>query len=660
MIERLTRLKGQPQEPIQRDAEFAPASYDPPTRTMDLEMSTGARGVRFDWWTGLDFEEELSMEPGAVNLDRANNHAPFLDCHRSWTADNVLGKLIPGSVRVESGKLVGRVQFAADDELDEYGKRTIAKIISGTLRNLSIGYNVQEWERIRAKDRDDDVDMDLYRAVRWEVYECSIVPMGFDDAAKTRGLGGDKTPMNKELNMGLDRDKALAPSAPAEPVVPNGGSIDEAAIREEARKAATEAEKARVSGILMTARKLRIDDSVSEKLITDGVDLEAARAKMIDIHAERSEKAAPISGSFNIDTGGAELDKLREGLVESVANRLDGRMKLTDNGRRFARHSLTDLGRELLGAAGVRVTGSRHELIERMLTRSTHSTSDFPNLFLDAVNKTLADTYKEIPRNWLPLSSYTPASDFKSIHAIQMGAMPDFREIPEGADYEDGTLVDARESYALKTYGRALTLSRQMLINDDLGAFANTLRGLMNSAARHENGLFWSWFTANKSLGDGTALFHTTRGNTATSADAPSASTIDIGFQAIMNQKALGESASPLNIEPGFIIVPPNYRATVDNILNGKIVPGKAADNIPSYLGALVAIVEARINAAQWYLATSPDVYPNFHHSYLAGAEGFQTEEIEVSRQQGIRIGAWIDFAVAATDFRGLYRNAAS
>ena len=52
----------------------------------------------------------------------------------------------------------------------------------------------------------------------------------------------------------------------------------------------------------------------------------------------------------------------------------------------------------------------------------------------------------------------------------------------ENGEFMSGTIAEGRESYKLDTYGRIFAISRQAIVNDNLGAFSD-IGGLFASAS---------------------------------------------------------------------------------------------------------------------------------------------------------------------------------
>ena len=156
-LEKLTRAKPTTQTaPIMRDglelvarmdARFAPDSFDAETNTIAVSLGTGVPVVRYSLGDDEFFVEKLEMSEGAWDLDRMNSGAPFLADHRSYDLDAIIGKFVPGSVRVVNGELIGRVKLSRSKRAED----NVRDILDGVISCTSVGYVVKEW-------RDDGVD----------------------------------------------------------------------------------------------------------------------------------------------------------------------------------------------------------------------------------------------------------------------------------------------------------------------------------------------------------------------------------------------------------------------------------------------------------------------------------------------------------------------
>jgi len=119
---------------------------------------------------------------------------------------------------------------------------------------------------------------------------------------------------------------------------------------------------------------------------------------------------------------------------------------------------------------------ARSEVAGLMLGLDTRSgglmgTTDFPFILANVANKTLRAAYEAAPQTFKPFCRQTTNPDFKTIARTQLGDAPTLDPINEAGEFKRGSTSDAREQYALATYGKVVAVSRQVIINDDLSAF---------------------------------------------------------------------------------------------------------------------------------------------------------------------------------------------
>ncbi len=153
-------------------------SVDADRRTVDLVFSTGAAVERTDYWTGKRYIEKLSMDPKAVKLDRLNAGGPLLDAHSSWTIQDQIGVVEPGTAKIVKGEARATVRFSARESVESIWQDVRDKII----KSVSVGYRILRFEEEQGKDGAPPIRT----ATLWEPYEISLVPMPADFGAGVR------------------------------------------------------------------------------------------------------------------------------------------------------------------------------------------------------------------------------------------------------------------------------------------------------------------------------------------------------------------------------------------------------------------------------------------------------------------------------------------
>jgi hypothetical protein len=161
-------------------------SYDADAHTVKATLSVGAPVKR------MYGTEVLSISPAAVDLQRAaNGLVPVIDSHQIAGIGNVLGLL--KRAWFESGQLAGLLAF--DDS--EVGRMAEGLVTRGTVRGISIGYSVSEWEITDSEGTVVDPDRErlmwdqdyTFTAKRWELLEVSLVSVPADPEAMIRSRG---------------------------------------------------------------------------------------------------------------------------------------------------------------------------------------------------------------------------------------------------------------------------------------------------------------------------------------------------------------------------------------------------------------------------------------------------------------------------------------
>jgi hypothetical protein len=157
-----------------RSGLTSPRGFDPQTREIDAVISTGARVRRRDW--DGEFDEVLGMQPKNIRMGRLNQGAAVLDSHNWSGVGAVLGGIVPGTARQESGALTARIKFSRGSPL---AQRIAQDLADGIQIPLSVGYKVH-------RTIDDRSTMPVTRtAVDWEPIEVSVVAI----AAEETGTG---------------------------------------------------------------------------------------------------------------------------------------------------------------------------------------------------------------------------------------------------------------------------------------------------------------------------------------------------------------------------------------------------------------------------------------------------------------------------------------
>ena len=144
------------------------------------------------------------------------------------------------------------------------------------------------------------------------------------------------------------------------------------------------------------------------------------------------------------------------------------------------------------------------------------STSDFPYILADAMNKVFLGGYNLAPSTWSQWCRRTTARDFKDVKLLNLGGAPALSARAEGKGIAFGSMSESREIIALVEYSAGLVFTRRMQINDDLGVFRDGGAMSLGAMARYkEDDVVYAILTANAAMSDTGLLFNVTAVTTA-------------------------------------------------------------------------------------------------------------------------------------------------
>lgn len=658
-------------------------TVDAEARTVEVVFTTGAavRRRRFDWNSGrvVDFDEILVVSEEAVDLSRLNAGAAVLDTHGQWEIRDQIG--VVERAWIEGGE--GRALLRFSDRADVEG--IWRDVANGIIRNISVGYQIRAVEKTERAD-----GVEEWRVVDWLPMEISLVPIGADAGAGTRDaeqfypcevVNRASAQSEEELNMPVpnnapgnspetaaragepgsqerqaEQRQAEQPGGGERQVAPTAG----AAVVAGGAEAAVRAERERAAAIRTRCRSVGLGDEFADGLVERGVSAETAAELIVDELAARGSQGRPPAGSVQV---GAEAP---ERFARGVELALLQRAALPGGERNeFSGLSLRELARECLEANGVKVRGlGAMELVGRAFTTrgvvGGHSSSDFPSILGNVAHKAMMRGYEEAGETFQRWTYAGVLTDFKVTDRVDLNAFPSLLEVPEGAEYKMATIGERKEQIQLATYGRKFAITRQAIINDDLGAFTRIPQRMGRAAIRTVGNLAVAVLTDNPTMADGVALFHSSHGNLAGSGAAPSVTTFDAGRTAMATQKDRDDNATALNIRPAFWLGPVALESTANVLVASEFDPAKTQRTPNAVRGMVEVVSDARFDAASttaWYLAANPMATDTVEVAYLDGVQSPSLEQQDGWDVDGVEFKVRMDAAAKAIAHEGLYKN---
>lgn len=638
-------------------AVLQPESLNAENRTVDVIWFTGIDVTRMNWATGEPYI--LRFDPKGVDLSILNSGAPVLDDHDTYSG-SAGQKGVVEKAWQENTDYKATLRFSKRPEVDGLWQDIQDKIV----QKFSMGTEVLEKKDVTPAGTTQRVVL----ATKWRPYEISIAPLAADMNTTTLANEPVVEPIVEAETLIVeaillnknDEDTGALPQTELKSMIEQKTDVVEAPKAENVNlEAARTAGRADATEILSRCNAAKLSVEFASKLIADGKSVEDASKA---IFAELAKQDAKVETRSQVVVTRDETETRRTSLENAMLHRYNPTAYKLAEGREFVGMNLVELAKEVLSWTGVSVRGkSRMEVAQLAF----EGTSDFPAILANVANKTLRAAYEAYPQTWRPLSKPNTAADFKSIMRTQLSEAPTMQKVGPSGEFKYVSLSDAKETYALATYGNIIPINRQAIINDNLGAFTRIPELHGRAAAQLESDVVWGLITANGNMGvDNTAIFHANHANLAGTSAVVSVASLGLGRAAMRKQKNIG-GVEIINVMPRYLVVPAAIETVADQFLSAtQIVFTKNTDVNPFQTNGntpLAKICEPRLDAASttaWYLAGDPGQVDMLEHSYLEGNQGVFIESRMGFEVDGMEVKARLDFGAAVLDWRGLYKNA--
>lgn len=281
------------------------------------------------------------------------------------------------------------------------------------------------------------------------------------------------------------------------------------------------------------------------------------------------------------------------------------------------------------------------------------TTSDFPYLFGDILDRQVLAGYREAPSTWQNFVKRNTVRDFRSVKRFGVhGADQVLEAVAERREYPASKIdEDNPYTYAVSKFGRKMGFSWESTVNDDMETLTDTPQRFGRAARRSEqkfvtnlyvdaNGPHASFYTGgNKNIVTGNPALSIT------------------GLQTAL--KVLGthvdQDGEPIVIDMVELVVPPALEIPARNILNAtqlwlnqNISAGTAEQNLvtENWMKArfrlnvdyyMPIVANSSHGSDSWFLFANPDNgRPAMEVGFLRGHE---EPEIYMKKPNAVRVG---------------------
>lgn len=218
----------------------------------------------------------------------------------------------------------------------------------------------------------------------------------------------------------------------------------------------------------------------------------------------------------------------------------------------------------------------------KLALKEAMSTSDFPQLFGDVIDRSVLANYRETPYTWNQIAKLSTVNDFRKVERFRidygtgigsLDASNNLIPVAELGPYPEDKITDDVYSYRVQKYGRRMPFSWETFINDDLNAIKDTPARFGRAMRRMEEYFVTKLFANNTTYytagNKNTVIPITGTPYTATN-PALSITALAQGMTIMSQQR--DPDGGPIDIESVILVVGPGNKITAQNILNADYI----------------------------------------------------------------------------------------
>ena len=460
----------------------------------------------------------------------------------------------------------------------------------------------------------------------------------------------------KHLRLAADASEGAVAMAMADAVAQQADARAQAAVEADRQAEAQRREAVRAVFAPFASRQ-RVAELQQQIMDDRTVTVEAAQSQLL---AHLGQGSEPVQGA-HISAGRDERDGFREGVEAFLRHRAGDRSEAVAQamqGNEFRGLTLREIARASLTRANVSASGRAMDVVGMALT---HTSSDFPRILENIANNQLLRGFNEVVEAFPQYTHQGELSDFKPSARSGLGPFQSLEKIGEGGEYQYGTVGDRGEPIQLVTFGKLFGLSRQLIINDDLGALMDAPRKVGQAARRTIGIEVVRHLTSNPVMRDGEQLFSAAHNNLLSGAAITTAS-VD-AMRAKMATQKLADDGDIIPVQLARLVTPSALGGRARSVANSEFEVGATNTNsraVNYVRGSFEVVEEPRldaVSAAAWYGFADPAQFDCIEVAYLDGVSEPYVEQKEGWTRDGIELKGRIDFAVKALESITMARN---
>lgn len=565
---------------------------------------------------------------------RDDGALPILCLHRTRSVDAICGQAT--KVSHDGRTLLIDAEFMP---VSEDAKKVYELAKAGFRFQASVGVSAKDVLFVDAKKscslNGAEVKGECYVVRAGTLDEVSIVPLGADGSTQT-AISAAIMQTGKEGAMPEEKNMQAEGATP-----PDAAAVE----------AARSAERERVAAVIAACRG---HDDVLAKAVREG--WTAERAELECLRAEKAEAAlmersAALPAAPSIIDLKASAPKDAKTVVAAAcmgAAMDDTKVEAVCRGADL--DAARDLGvtrlSDVFAAFGFEYRPGSDASMAKAV-RAAFSSADVPNVLSDIAHKFVLAGFGAVGDDWRRISRAVPVVDFKAVKGVRLVMGGLLKPLAKGGELRHVYLSDEARSVQAATKGSIVGITREDLVNDDLGVLSLVPERFGQMAARTINKDVFAALSANAA----------DYGASATG--ALNLANLSAAFALAMAIK--DGSGDPLGAIPNRVLCSPSNFLTAKSIYQSEHVVGATAkegrDNVMR--SVLEPVTSPFLSGTGYWLFN--DSFPLVDVAFLNGQQAPVVETASADfHQLGIEMRCYFDYGASAGECKAaLYSTGA-
>ena len=593
----------------EKDAEGKPVEGG--NKSMTINAYNGGL-INVGW--GLPVGIELS---GLTWRD--DSAIPILCLHDSHDIDAICGQA--KKIKCEGSSIMVEADFMP---VSETAKKVHELAKAGFKFQASVGVTPSDVLYVDAETAYNlngvEVKGDCYIVRAGVLNEVSIVPIGADGTTATKISAANQTGKEPIMATEPKKPEAAEPTATVE--------------------AAQNAERDRVASVINACKG---HDDIMAKAVKEGWTAEKAELECLRAEKANAVQAARPGAPAIIDLKAAAPKDAKTVTAAACMGAAMSEEVVAEQFKGVDLDAAHDLGvnrlSDIFAAFGITYRPGDNASMTKAI-KAAFSTVDIPNVLSNVAHKFVLAGFGAVGEDWRKVSRAVPVTDFKAVKGVRLVMGGVLKPLSKGGELQHVSLSDESRDLAAATKGSIVGITREDLINDDLGVLSMIPERFGQMAGR----------TINKDVFGAISRMANDYG-------AHTSGALSVANLATAYQLALGitdTNGDYLGAMPNVILASPSNYLTALNIYQSEQITGtsieKGRNNVMRGLLAPITSQFLGSGTAYWLFNSA---FPLVDVAFLNGRTTPVVETADADfNQLGIQMRCYFDYGAAAGELK--------